>query len=129
MNDMNNNDREHKYGGAKPGSLNKDHIMPLWYYKTKNTIYYILGIIEVLLAFRFVFKLLGANPDNSFVAFLYTTAGIFTAPFTGIFNSFVSPGLAAKSVFEPAVIIAMIVYAVLAWSLLGLVRLIASKEG
>jgi hypothetical protein len=102
--------------------------VPLWFLKTRNVIYYALGIIEVLLAFRFVFKLLGANPQNGFVSFLYSIAGIFSAPFSGIFNSFTSPGLAARSVFEPAAVIGMIVYSVLAWGLVGLVRLISVRN-
>ncbi|HYE84268.1 MAG TPA: YggT family protein [Clostridia bacterium] len=97
--------------------------MPLWFLRTRHAIYYILGIIEVLLGFRFVFKLLGANPQNGFVAFLYSISGIFAAPFSGIFDPFVTSGLAAKSVLEPAVIIGMAVYAVAAWALVGLIKL------
>lgn len=100
--------------------------MPLWFYKTRQGIYYVLGIIEVLLGFRFIFKLLGANPKNGFVSFLYSTAGIFTTPFTGIFNSSVFPGLVANSVFEPAVIIGMIVYSLIAWGLVSLIRIKAN---
>lgn len=101
----------------------------LWFIKAKRAIYYVLSIIEVLLVFRFVFKLLGANPQNGFVSFLYSVAGVFTAPFSGIFNSFTSSGLAAKSVFEPAAIIGMVVYAVLARGLVGLFRLKANTNG
>lgn len=103
--------------------------MPLWFLKTKHGIYYVLTVIEVLLAFRFIFKLLGANPRNGFVSFLYSISGIFAAPFSGIFNPFVSSGLAAKSVFEPATIIGMAVYAVIAWGLVGLIRIKASTNG
>lgn len=107
----------------------ENHKLPLWFLKSRNATYYVLGVVELLLAFRFVFKLLGANPNNGFVAFLYSIAGIFTAPFSGIFNPFITSGLAAKSVLEPSAIIAMAVYAVLAWCLVGLFRLIAAKEG
>lgn len=103
--------------------------MPLWFIRSRNITYYILGIIEALLAFRFVFKLLGANPENGFVAFMYSMAGIFSAPFSGIFDPYIAGGLAAKSILEPAALIAMAVYAVLAWSLVGLFKLAAIKEG
>ncbi|MGI5998915.1 MAG: YggT family protein [Lutispora sp.] len=106
-----------------------DSNKPIWFIKTKHSIYYILGLIEVLLLFRFLFKLLGANPNNGFVSFLYSMAGIFIAPFTGIFYSFVSQGLAAKSVLEPSTLIAMIVYAVIAWGIVGLIRIKAEKDG
>jgi hypothetical protein len=101
---------------------------PLWFVNTRHAVYFILGVIEVLLVFRFIFKLLGANPQNGFVAFLYTVSGIFAAPFSGIFNSFVSSGLASKSVFEPAAIIGMIVYAVIAWGIISLVRIKANNR-
>ena len=103
--------------------------MPLWFLKTRHAIYYVLSVIEVLLASRFIFKLLGANPQNGFVAFLYSLAVIFIAPFSGIFNAFVTNGLAAKSVLEPSTLIAMAVYAVLARGLVGLIRLKASRDG
>jgi hypothetical protein len=111
---------------------NKEHDIfrtPLWFLKARHAIYYILGIIEVLLAFRFVFKLLGANPESGFVSFLYSVSGIFTAPFSGIFDSFVSPGLSAKSIFEPGTIVGMAVYAIIARGLVGLIKLKAVKGG
>lgn len=118
MNNMHNDKKETVNGNV-----------PLWYLKARHGIYYILSVIEVLLGFRFIFKLLGANPQNGFVSFMYSMAGIFAAPFSGIFDSFVSPGLAAKSVFEPAAIIGMIVYAILARGLVGLIRIKATKSG
>mgnify|MGYP003937989345 FL=1 len=102
---------------------NIDSNKPLWFIKTKHFIYYILGLIEVMLLFRFLFKLLGANPNNGFVSFLYSITSVFIASFSGIFNSFVSQGLVSKSVFEPATLIAMIVYAVIARGIIGLIRI------
>ena len=105
-----------------------DHL-PLWYIKSRNATYYVLGVIEVLLAFRFLFKLLGANQASGFVSFIYTITGILAAPFKGIFSSFVSDGLSARSVFEPSVIIAFIVYAIIAWGFVKLIRLKAFRDG
>lgn len=130
MSNLNNNDFKKRSSRIKADSLYgvEDMEMPLWYIKTRHIINYILGVIEVLLVLRFAFKLLGANPSNGFVSFLYSITGIFTAPFSGIFNPFVTSGLAAKSVFDPATIIAMIIYAAVAWGLISLVRLEAHKE-
>ena len=83
-------------------------------------VYYILGIIEVLLSFRLAFKLLGANPDSGFVSFIYTASQMFLAPFVAIFRSVSTQGIETKSVLEPSTIIAMFVYAVIAW---GIVKL------
>lgn len=49
-------------------------------FKAKNIVYYILGVLEVLLAFRLVFKLLGANPQSPFVSFIYSVSQAFLSP-------------------------------------------------
>ncbi|MFX4262520.1 YggT family protein [Pelotomaculum propionicicum] len=89
--------------------------------RSKKIVYYILGVLEVLFAFRLIFKLLGANPGSAFVSFIYTVSGVFAAPFNGIFRSAVTEGIETKSVLEPTTIIAMIVYALIAY---GVARLI-----
>lgn len=90
------------------------------FFKIKAIIYYLLGVIEVLLMFRLVFKSLGASAKNGFVALIYYISQIFLLPFEGIFNTIITRDT-LKSIFEPATIIAMIVYAILS---IGLVRLI-----
>lgn len=91
--------------------------------KAKNIVYYILGVLEVLLAFRLVFKLLGANPKSPFVSFIYSVSQAFLAPFNGIFRSAVTKGIEAQSILEPTTIIAMIVYAILAWGIVKLIEI------
>lgn len=88
-----------------------------------NGIYFILGLVEIILAFRFVLKLLGANPASGFVDFIYSLSGIFVAPFTAIFSTATTNGDVTKGVFEPATIVAMVVYAIVAWGLVKLVHL------
>lgn len=90
-------------------------------FKLRKIVYYILGIIEAFFAFRLIFKLLGANPGSTFVSLIYTISGAFLAPFSGIFKTAVTKGIETKAVLEPATIIAMIVYALIAY---GIVRLI-----
>ncbi|TYQ18084.1 UNVERIFIED_CONTAM: hypothetical protein Cloal_0489 [Acetivibrio alkalicellulosi] len=115
------NDKEFKF---KESANHVNELkMPLWYLKSRHGIYYTLGVIEVLLAFRFMFKLLGANTLSGFVVFLYAITNIVIAPFSGIFDSFVTNGLAAQSVFEPATLIAMMIYAIAAWGLVRLIRI------
>lgn len=90
-------------------------------FRPQRIVYYVLGVLEVLLAFRLVFKLLGANQASPFVAFIYSLTQIFLYPFMGIFPTAVTKGLEAQAILEPTTIIAMIVYAVIAW---GIVKLI-----
>jgi len=91
--------------------------------KARKIVYYILGVLEVLFAFRLVFKLLGANPQSLFVSFIYSVSQAFLIPFTGIFRSAVTKGIEAQSVLEPTTIIAMIVYAIIAWGIVKLIEI------
>jgi uncharacterized membrane protein len=91
-------------------------------------IYLIFGVLEVLLAFRFVLKLLGANHSSGFVDFVYNLSAIFVAPFAGIFNTSIANGAVTTSVFEPATLVALIVYALLAWGIVALIRVISGRQ-
>jgi hypothetical protein len=90
-----------------------------------NIIWYIVGAIEILLAFRFVLKLLGANPDSGFVSFIYSLTHIATAPFDNIFKVTSSSSGDVHSVFEPSILVAGIVYALIGW---GIVKLVNVKR-
>lgn len=94
-------------------------------FKLGKIVYYILGVLEVLLAFRLIFKFLGANPESNFVSLIYVISEGFLSPFSGIFRSAINSGIETRSVFEPTTIIAMIVYALIAY---GVVRLIGIYE-
>ncbi|HBW35277.1 MAG: hypothetical protein VR66_04960 [Peptococcaceae bacterium BRH_c23] len=91
--------------------------------QAKRIVYYILGVLQVLLAFRLIFKLLGANPQSPFVSFIYSVSQAFLIPFNGIFRSAVTKGIEAQSVLEPTTIIAMIVYAIIAWGIVKLIEI------
>ena len=87
-----------------------------------NVVWYILGLIEILLGFRFVLKLFGANPTSGFVDFVYNLTGILTAPFDKIFSvSRPETGDVVRSVFEPSILVAAVVYLIIAW---GIVKLL-----
>jgi len=90
-------------------------------FTAKRVVFYILGVLEVLLVFRLVFKLLGANPNSGFASFIYSISQVFLVPFTTIFRSAATEGIETKAILEPGTIIAMIVYALIAW---GIVKLL-----
>lgn len=69
-----------------------------------------LVALEALLAFRLAFLLGGANPDNGFVDFIYDVSAPLVDPFEGIAGNSAMNG----GVFEPAALIAMVVYLVVA---------------
>ncbi|RTK95053.1 YggT family protein [Candidatus Saccharibacteria bacterium] len=90
-----------------------------------NIIWYIYGLIAIILAFRFVLKLAGANAGNAFVNFIYTVSKIFSAPFDTIFGVTTASSGTVRSVFEPSILIAIAVYALIAW---GLAKLFTLNE-
>lgn len=86
-------------------------------YRGTQIVWYVLSIIEVLLAFRFVLKFLGANPGAGFTSFIYGITYVFATPFLSVFqNAQVVPG----SVFEWSTLLAMVVYWIVA---AGIIRL------
>ena len=87
-------------------------------YRAAQIVYLILGILETLLLIRFLLKLLAANPDAGFSSLIYGITGPFVALFQDVFATPQSRG----SVLELSTILAMIVYALIAW---GIVKVIA----
>jgi glucan phosphoethanolaminetransferase (alkaline phosphatase superfamily) len=79
----------------------------------------IFGLIEIILAMRLIFKLLGANPSNGFIKIIYGITHLFTALFEGIFAE-ITISSSTKAVFEPATLIAIILVALIAWLVLKL---------
>ena len=96
--------------------------------RARRIVCYIAGVLEVLLACRFVLKLLGANTQSIFVSIVYSVSQIFLYPFSGIFRSAVTKGIETKSVFEPGTIIAVIVYALVAWGIVKLIEIIKASR-
>jgi len=95
---------------------------------TEYLVYYFFGALEILLIFRFVLKLAGASLGNAFVGFIYGVSGIFVSPFAGIFRRGFTQGVETTSVFEPSTLIAILVYAVLAWGIVKLVRISSGEK-
>ncbi|MBA3824357.1 MAG: YggT family protein [Ktedonobacterales bacterium] len=81
-------------------------------------VYVLFGILEGLIAIRILLKLLGANPDAGFSAFIYN----LTAPFVGVFNGVFGTPSTHSSIFEFSSVLALAVYALIGW---GVVRLIS----
>jgi hypothetical protein len=95
-------------------STNSPSTKPL--YRGTQIVWYVLGIIEALLAFRFVLKLLGANATAGFTSFIYGATYVFAAPFQKVFRV----SQVAGSVFEWTTPLAMFVY----WALaVGIIKL------
>ncbi len=91
-------------------------------YRAAQIVYLILGILETLLVIRFILRLLAANPSAGFSSLIYGITGPFVAPFDGVFPNHAYN----SSVLDWAAILAMIVYALLAWGIVKVIE-IASR--
>ena len=89
-----------------------------------KVIWLIAGIIIALLALRILFLLLGANQGAPFVDFIYGLSGIFAWPFYGIFSYTPAYG---HSVLEVSSIVAILIYALIAWGLGKLVTVTSPR--
>jgi hypothetical protein len=96
-------------------SYNSQSTKPL--FRGTQIVWYILSIIEILLAFRFVLKLLGANPVAGFTSFIYGVTYVFASPFLSVFRITRIEG----SIFEWTTILAMFVYWIIA---MGIIKLL-----
>jgi hypothetical protein len=89
-----------------------------------NIVYFLFGLIELLLAVRVVLHLIGANPANGFANFIY----VLSSPFLILFSTLMTnPTLGPNAALEITTIIAMIVYAILAYLIGRLVWLALSR--
>jgi hypothetical protein len=89
-------------------------------FRTYQIIWYILGIIEVLLAFRIILKFLGANAEIGFTSFIYAISNPFALPFAGILGV---TGISSM-IFEWSTFLAMIVYAIITYGIVALFQLV-----
>ena len=89
-------------------------------FRAYQVIWYVLAVIEVLLAFRMVLKALGANAFSGFATLIYALSGPFAGPFNGMFQTSVTQ---TGAVFEWSTIIAAAVYALVAFGIVQLIHM------
>jgi hypothetical protein len=82
-------------------------------YRVTQLIWWVFGLVEGLIAIRFILKALGANPAAGFAEFIYGITYPLVVPFVGLFGNPQAQG----SVLEIHSIVALIVYALAAWLL------------
>ncbi|MDP3956790.1 MAG: YggT family protein [bacterium] len=95
-------------------SYNSPTTKPL--YKGTQIVWYVLALLEALLAFRFVLKLMAANPGAGFTAFIYGITYVFSAPFLAVFPRSQVEG----SILEWTTLLAMLVYWLIAFAIIHL---------
>lgn len=86
---------------------------------------FIVGVVDILIAARFLGKLFGASAQSAFVNFIYQVSAPLVVPFQGIFGNAGS----ATNPFETADLVAIVVYAVIGWGLVMLIRIVTAPRG
>jgi uncharacterized protein YggT (Ycf19 family) len=89
-----------------------------------QAIYLVFGVIEALIAMRIVLHALGANPNAGFAQLVYGLTAPLVAPFAGLFGNPQANG----NVLELQSVVALVVYALVAWVLGKLVWLMLGES-
>lgn len=85
-------------------------------YRGTQVIWYLVGLIEVLLGFRFILKLMNANAAAGFTNFIYLVTEPLVIPFARVFGVSQIEG----SVFEWTTLLAIAVYVLIGWGIIKL---------
>jgi len=93
-------------------------------YQITALLWLLFGALEGLLGLRLILKLLASNPSNPFAQLVYGLSDLFVWPFIGLT---VTPS-AAGIVVEIHTVIAMVVYAIIAWLVISLVRILLYRR-
>ena len=94
-------------------------------FRAAAVVWFVVGVVEIFIAARFLGKLFGASAHSAFVNFIYQVSGPMVAPFTGIFGD---TGTRTNT-FETASLVALLVYAVIGWGLVVLIRIVTAPKG
>lgn len=93
-------------------------------FRLARLVYLVAGIIEALILIRIILKLLAANPSAGFTAFIYGITDPLVAFFRGVFPAPAAQG----SVLELSAILAIVVYALLAWAIVRVIDITARRR-
>lgn len=90
----------------------------------QRIVWFIVGVISVIIALRFALLLLGANQAAGFTDLVYSLSAVFVAPFVGIFGE----PTYGTSVFEISSLLAIAVYMLLGWGIAKLLTIGRPRE-
>lgn len=130
LNDVSVDRREETVVTRQPGYAATEQVVRdvaaerrLGLYQVNRILWSILAFLEILLAFRFALRMIGANPDSGFAVLMYGITGIFVAPFNGLIGTPTSGG----SALEITTLIAMAVYALVFWGFTYVLKMVVER--
>jgi len=94
-------------------------------YRAVQIIWFVAGVITTLIGIRFVLRLLGASTQSSFVSLIYSLTDALVAPFRAIFPA----ASGSSSTVDVSALVAIVIYALIGWGLVSLVKLMTAPKG
>ncbi|HUQ85235.1 MAG TPA: hypothetical protein VM077_02825 [Candidatus Limnocylindrales bacterium] len=88
-------------------------------FRAYQIIWFLLAVIEILLAFRMLLKALGSDPKSGFATLIYALSDPLALPFTGL----VGITQTQTSTFDWSIIIAAAVYALLTFGIVQIIHM------
>lgn len=85
-------------------------------FRATQVVWYLVGLLEILLAGRFLLKLFSANTGAGFTGLIYYITGPLTYPFSTVFST----SQVELNVFEWTTLLAMAVYWLIGWGIIKL---------
>lgn len=89
-------------------------VKPIYY--GASIVWYLLGIVEVILGLRFLLRAFGANPAAGFTDFIYRASAPLVDPFFNVIRA----TRVETGILEWSSLLAMAVYWLLAWAIVRL---------
>jgi hypothetical protein len=95
-----------------------------YYYRSIRFIWFLAGLVDVLIGLRFALKLFGASTLSPFVLLVDGVTAPLVAPFRGIFP------VAGQGPFilEPASLVALVIYPLIALALVSIIRIMGNRR-
>jgi hypothetical protein len=89
-----------------------------------NFVWFIVGLLSILLLIRFILLATGANESTGFAQLIYGLTGWMVSPFAGLFGGNITyPGSAGTAVIEFESLVAIVVVVLLGWIITKLAQL------
>jgi len=93
-------------------------------FQVTRIVWSVLVLLQVLLGLRFMLKLIAANADSGFAAFIYGITGPFIAPFATLIGTPTSGGM----ILELTTLIAMAIYALIFWGVVRVIEIVMDRR-
>jgi len=92
-------------------------------WKLTQLVWLAFGLLEALIGVRVILRLIAANPANPFARLVYDLSYVFVWPFLGLTRTPSANG----SALEISSLIAMFVYALIAWALVQVIWIVFDR--